>query len=209
METQRDEGLLPRAGVLNTPKCFPALAPETQHPGRVLGSTLSGPLLQRERLLADKRLLFVPYLFITPLPGRCGCFPDDVTHAITLPTHLLRSRVLTWPVKRSRRGISVLPPLFNWHHGIKCSPLEPRPAAAHRPPAGMLPRPLSPPGRSRAPCFSLIKSTAVPEPRPADERETRAVRAREAASSSSHCQHRIKIALSPHRLHKGRKKPGV
>lgn len=167
------------------------------------------PFLPRGQLLPDKRLLFVPYLFITPLPGRQGCFPDDVTHAITLPTHLLRSRVLTWPVKCSRRGISVLPRLFSRHHGIKCLPLEPRPVAAHGSPAGMLPRPRSPPGCSGAPCFSLIKSTAAPEPGPADEREAMAARAREAASSSSHCQRQIKIALSPRRLHKGRKKPGV
>lgn len=201
--------MLPRVSALNAIERFPAPAPETQCPGRVLGSVSPSPLLPRGRLLADKRLLFVPYLFITPLPGRRGCFPDDVTHAITLPTHLLRSRVLTWPVKRSPRGISVFPPLFNRHHGTKRSSPEPRPAAAHRPLPGMPPRPLSPPARSRAPCFSLIKSTAAPEPRPADEREARAEPAREAASSSSHCQRRIKIAPSPHRLHKGRKKPGI
>lgn len=68
------------------------------------------------------------------------------------------------------------------------------------------PAPLSLPGRSGAPCFSLIKSTAASEPRPADEREAKAARAREVASSSSHCQRRIKIAPSPRQLHKGRKK---
>lgn len=181
--------------MLNTTEHFPAPAPETQSPRRVSGSVLAGLLLPKRQLWADKRLLFVSYLFITPLPGRPGCFPDDVTHAITVPTHLLRSRVLTWPVKCSHQGISVLPPLLNQHHGIKCSLPEPRPAAAHRSPSGMLPWLLSPPSCSRAPCFSLIKSTAVLEPQPANERKARAVQAREAVSFSSHCQHQIKIAL--------------
>lgn len=190
----------------NTAKCFPLAAPRPSALGEWWAALQPVPLLPRGRWLADKRLLFTPYLFITPLPGWRSCFPDDVTHATTLLTHLLHSGVLTWPLKRSRRGISVLPLLFSWHHGIKHSLPEPRPVAAHCSSAGTLPQSLSLPG---APCFSLIKSTAEPEPRPADEREARAALAREAASSSSHCQRQIKIASRPRWLHKGRKKPGV
>lgn len=36
---------------------------------------------------ADKRPLFVSYLFIIPLHIPRGCLPDDVTHSITSPAH--------------------------------------------------------------------------------------------------------------------------
>lgn len=149
------------------------------------------------RLVAHKGpflSLFVPYLFIAPLPGRRGCFPDDVTHSIIpLPAHLPRSRLLRRPLdrSRSRRDISVLPGLPSRHHGMK--------GRLHRrfPGRDAFPAPLC----SRLSRSTLVFPNKVREPQAAEAR-----RGWEAASSCSHCQPRIKITPS---LHKGRKNPGV
>lgn len=191
----RELGLLPRASTLKTtefPCCSPRIAPAWAGSGQHSRSIPAGPAWWHTK--APFCPFFVPYLFIAPLPGRRGCFPDDVTHSIIpLPAHLPRSRLLRRPLdrSRSRRDISVLPGLPSRHHGMK----------------GWLHRRF--PGRDAFPaplCSRLSRSTLV---FPNKVREPQAAEARrgwEAASFCSHCQPRIKITPS---LHKGRKNPGV
>lgn len=63
------------------PLCSPVHAAPRPVPGE---RRLAVPI-HAER--ADKRPLFVSYLFIIPLHIPRGCLPDDVTHSITSPAH--------------------------------------------------------------------------------------------------------------------------